>query len=374
MFCISIVVVSGFIVSAFRRKKRKNSTDLQELEEAKIKSAKIETQRFSAGDKHARALLSMSIFSIVVLFCGMIVSILNQIQQIQTEKGTYYLFGRYYEYLALPLILLGFYFIFSNRVKVKTMVVTLITSILGYAAISIPIQLVLVPNILEGTTKRYNIYGVLPYIGNSFSELFSNAAYDNDITHYNLLTLGLITMGIFTVLTFLFIKKRGKLSLMILAALFAFGIGFNLLTSNLSRSSASYNTNFKPYESAVSELHSFDALLKTYPSVVVVGDDLGKGYPPRWNDSLVYHRTNMRAQLIFNRFTVVWGGTIKFWDKERDFDKLPANYFIVSSSDIGLEKNLNYKKVLSTPTAAVWIYGKELVATYIAEGGKFLND
>ena len=53
------------------------------------------------------AMFLLTLFSFVLLFSGIIISTLYLLDYTQRMGGAYYFCGRYYEYMALPLLLLG---------------------------------------------------------------------------------------------------------------------------------------------------------------------------------------------------------------------------------------------------------------------------
>ena len=313
----------------------------------------------TATDPRDQTAFILSIFSLAVVICGITLSTLNNIGSVQGSHGTYYFYGRYYEYMVMPLIIMGAYQILCRGVSRKKMLIYSGVATAIYFLLSVYVQIQVVPNVVNSPlvdeTRLNNlvILGVLPFIGNTYDELMKIAG--SGIFRYSILALGLTSLVSFFVMLFLFTrKKRQWLALVVLAAMFAYGIFFDLNITALRYSGVEYSYSYAYMERLAGALKQYKDIYDEYPILIVISDRLGSA-------RATFNEKRSRAQLAFNRYNVTSVLSIEEYQKLRR----PRNAIIVSEKDHELETNdRRCKKIYEAPDVYVWLRGVRVIDYY----------
>ena len=310
-------------------------------------SSKKELRKAFAPEPLERTEVTLAVFAFFILLCGVVLSTLNHISAIQLRQGTYYFYARYYEYMVLPLILFGLYYVFTKEITLKKLLLSSGASAGIYVALAIFTQLFVVPYVIQegAETKRNTIYGVLPYIGSSIAELRN--AGTQIIVEYNVILMGIAGLGGLIVMTVLLAKKFHKTVVILLAAMFLYGSFFGLLAGALPMTNMNYDRYYAKLESMRSDFSEVDDVYEEFPTLYVLNDKtLGGSY---------------RIQLAFNRYVVKGNITFDKWQETENPGEKFNNAIIISDKDFELEViDPAYLKILSTENTTVWIRGNEI--------------
>ena len=312
-----------------------------------------------ATDPRDQTAFILSIFGFAVVICGITLSTLNNIVSVQGNHGTYYFYGRYYEYMAMPLIIIGVYHILCKGLTRKIMLIYSGIAIVIYFLISVYVRIHVVPHVLnsplveETRINNLVILGVLPFIGNSYNEL--TTALSGIIYRYSVGALGLTCLVAFLIMLFLFTrKKRQYLALVVLAVMFAYGTFFDLNVTALRFSTGDYNFSYVYLQRLAGALKQFKDIYDEYPILIVISDRLGSA-------NSTANVKQSRAQLAFNRYNVTVALGIDEYNKFRR----PQNAIIVSENDHKLEEaDRRCKKIYEAPNVYVWLRGVRIIDYY----------
>jgi len=300
-----------------------------------------------APTQHERAEMALAIFSFLIIACGVGLSTLNHIQVTQQRHGIYYFYGRYFEYMVLPLILFGLYYLFTKGIKKRQLLVSAGISASAYVLMAVFMQRFVVPFVtMKGaTTKRHMIYGVLPFTGSSVSELTESGNFN--VVQYSMIALGIAGLGGLIVMTFLLFKKYHKLALILLCGLFLYGTAFNLAASGILISRMNYNRYYAPLEVILEDFKEIEDVYDEFPTLYFVS-----------RKNIDWSR---RVQLTFNRYSVASSMHIKRFEDIKNPQTRFNNAIIIADNDFELEKiDAAYQKILSTENSAAWIRGNEI--------------
>ena len=320
---------------------------------------KIATDTATAAEPRDNVAFVLSLFGFAIITCGITLSTLNNIGSVQESHGTIYFYGRYYEYMAMPLIIIGLSHILSRGIAGKKMLIYSGVALAFYLLLSVFVQIHVAPyvvnNPLGGETRINNlvILGVLPFIGNSYNELLS--ATGGDLLRYSVWTLGLTSLVSFLIMLFLFTrKKRKSLALAVLTVMFAYGTIFDLDITALRYSTGDYVYSYAYLEKLAGALKQFKDIYDEYPILIVISERLGSEASSsnvKWS----------RAQLAFNKYNVSVALNIAEYEKYRR----PQTAIIVSEQDHKLEENdRRCKKILEAPNVYVWLRGVRIIDYY----------
>lgn len=311
--------------------------------------------RFSrTHDPHDNALFVTAVFGMVIFFCGVGLSTLNSVPEAGASSRAYF-YGRYYEYMALPLILIGLQRLFVRSVKKMELLKYYIISFVCYVLLSVYTQFMVMPFVSDELNSFF-VLGILPYIGNIPTELFDVGS--DLIPQFDLIALWLFSGSVFILMVYLLKGKRRFLALFLLSGMFLYGTLFDHVTAVLPLSVANYNSfysNMEPIESALGE---FKDIYDHYPKLFVFTNKLGAGSS---SSSLI----RGRAQLSFVRYNVTLVLSPDVIGKLTDAEEGFRDSILVSDQDLEiLNTDDAYLKIYESPNACIWIRGDKIRAYY----------
>lgn len=302
---------------------------------------KIEKERFRSRLAATHILI---LFAFILPVCGIFLVTANHIQVLQS-KDAFYIYGRYYEYMVLPLIMFGLSYIFCKVYSKKRVLVSAGVSFGIYIALSIFTQITIVHRLNEKghQIKPQHNYGVLPFTGRLFS---IGRAPSN--TGYDILTLGIVSMLVFFALVFLFLKKHRKTALIALSAMFIVVTGADLRITSLPLTNSNYKTYYAPLIPVLEKFKDIDDLYyKLNPKLYIIGNI---------KDSIT---ADQRAQLLFNKYKITKYMSEHQWKANPEI--ISDNSIILSNKDLELEKTDSaYIKIYASEGVAIWTKGKEI--------------
>jgi hypothetical protein len=287
---------------------------------------------------------------------GLFVSLLNGAHATNSMKGTYFLYARYYEYMAVPLLFLGLYLLFTQALPTKKLVAIFSASAAIYLVFTVLMRLYLVGPIEAGSKKRFSILGVLPFTGNAFSRLQTDS--NNYFDHYNVTVMAVVTLGVLGLLALLICRRRLLASLGVLCVCFLYVTFYALGTTLLPWSSKNHEENLLPYQYSAISLSYYDALYEAYPNLYYLSPQLID--PP-------YGVSAYGPQLSLNNYSVQTHLTLdKVLEMEDPATQLgnailiSHDYFDLTSAPPG------FTLIHSDWNATIWIYGEEITASWAA--------
>jgi hypothetical protein len=310
---------------------------------------------FESKDRQRDDLLfTLTLFCFLIFFAGISIPALNNISGVKNNHGTVYLYGRYHEYFPIQLIVMGLYFIFTKDYDKKTMASYIKLTGVLYLSLTTYVQVVIIPHVMTSPLVKetlrnsfLHIISVMPYAG-------QRGARFDDITNYNLLSLGLICVTVFIFMLYFFIRKDKRyLSMVILAIAFGYSSFYGVTTVLQPLSAANYKNFYVPMENLVNILKPFNDIYDRYPTLYVVTNNLGTG-----GHSSFYTRS--RAQIAFNKYNVRRAMKI---DEFNNFNKR-ENSIIISEKDHKLEADDAYQKIFESKNAYIWVFGEDIKDYY----------
>jgi len=310
---------------------------------------------FLATTPLERAELALVLFGLFIIACGIGLSSLHHMSEIPRQHGIFYMYGRYHEYMVLPLILFGFYYVFTKDVPAKRILISAVVSAASFFALSRFMQQFVLPNLfsVDASLRRSHIYGVLPFTGHSVSELLDLGVFR--FTQYNLLTLGLTFIMGLIIFTILLIKKNYAVSF-VLIAFFMYGTASNLYTTGLELSRVNYNRHFVPLQRNLDDFRTVSDVYDAFPTLYFMG-----------TGGLAW---TYRVQLTFNRYSIAGYMRLRDFERVRNPEEMFNNAIIVANSDFELE-NIDpaFYRIMGTRRTSIWIRGDEIRAFWAERDG-----
>ncbi len=298
------------------------------------------------------AWFGMVTFILLILLGGVGISTLNSLPYLADYGGSYYFYGRYYEYLMVPLIMFALYFLATAVFSKKTLLCLWGAASGAYVIISILTQIAVIPGVLkdDAIIKTHVTLGTTPFIGIHYAML-NPLSMQPKI--YNLLILGAVTLAVFGVFMLLCIYKKQGVALLLIGCMFAYVTFFDLGTMALRASNQGYvNTYHWLNEMRVSfdRNKTLQALYKEYPELYVFLSTEAK------------KNRNLRAQLGFNDYTVRSGT----YDPEYDYENA---IILTDPGSPEIFPGPDWVLVSSDGNLDVWLAGEEIIARYYELGG-----
>lgn len=310
------------------------------------------------------ALFVVTLFSFAIFLCGLSLSTLNSIQSAESLIGKSFFYGRYFEYMAFPLIMVCFHYIFIKEVPKKTLLTYSIIVMTFYLVLSLYLEISVIPILADNTINHFFILGVVPFLGNTNVYL----SVDSEISmQFNLYVLWVFTVVVFFVIMYLIIVRNyRKTAIGILLCMFLYGTIYDLRTTVLTLSVANYNYFYSHMEPLREALDEYSDVYEQYPNLYVITNHLGAEESP---ESLI----RGRSQLSFFNYSVAGVFRPHLLNEVPDPQITFQNAIIVSNEDIaldilseyeGYENYVGYTKIYESPTAYIWIHGDDITAYY----------
>ena len=282
----------------------------------------------------------VSIFAGLLLIGSIVVSSVFLLESIQEFHGVFYIYGRYYEYMALPLIMLGLYRILLKTISNKQLMIYSGISIGIYLGLTIFMQVFVVPHFtlidMPLPYQPFNNYGVLPFVGDS--ALFT----------YNTGPLATVTLLVFIVTVLLLRTKHAILAPLLLALMFVYSSVYGILSFALPMSNIVYTNVHVPLNTVISKYENTDISFSgNEPDVYVIVDISD------------FRFLEYITQLAFNRHTLTDGFYFQDWIEEWNEGtfEFTGDSIILSESDLGLENISNsFEKIVSSDGAYIWLW------------------
>jgi hypothetical protein len=312
------------------------------------------------GESKASPLVSLGVYAFALPIVGIVLSVLNQLQMISDKRGTYYFFGRYFEYLALPLVLIGLYALIRFSFKKGFHLKAALFCVGIYIVAALPVQYFILPDFVIGTTKRYNMLGVLPFSGESFANLYAGARFGNRMHAYDIVGMSIVAIAILAIFVYLIMKKKHKYVAAVLLSFFVFVTFYDLAVASLPRSEASENVIFlqmqpiaEQYrEQCRAEETEFD---ETTP-ICLVFEDFKNGLLG-WTQSMQVRWSGYRTQLIFNRNEIRWAGTMDNWNTLMKLSSMPKRFVMITDKRYTkFEKDKRFKRLSQENGFVIYLF------------------
>lgn len=329
------------------------------------------------------ALFTVTLFCFAIFLCGLSLSSLANIQSAENMGGKMFFYGRYYEYMGLPLIMVGFHYLFGQDFSKKRLLCYSGIVMVLYVILSLYIRATVIPITADETTNYFFTLGIVPYIGNTSVYI----SVDSEIPMYiNLYTMALFTLVFFSVMMYLIIFKNfRRMAIGLLLVLFMYGTIYDLRTTVLHLSVANYDYFYAYLEPLRAALDEYSDVYDAFPNLYVVSNSVGSEDSP---SSL----TRGRPQLAFFNYSVADLIRPHQFLEIEGAQSLFANAILVSDEDMGLEDlsveefgltdeeveqlawemedqgitledlgwDGGYQKIYESETAHIWIRGKEI--------------
>lgn len=300
-------------------------------------------------------LFVVAMFGIMIFLCGIGLSTLNNVPRSGVSSRMYF-YGRYYEYMALPLILVALYRLYSQNVKKMELLLYTIVSSVCYLALSVYTYFQVMP-FVSGSINRFFILGILPYLGNTGTG-FTDAP-SQGIPHFSLSALWVVTVVVFFLMVYLIKGKRRMLALVVLSGMFLYGIIFCHTIAVLPLSTANYERFYSRMEPIEAALGEFRDVYQQYPKLFVVSNRLGASA----TSMTTLLRT--RAQLSLVNYSVAQVMLVDEFSVAKDLATEFEDSIIVSDQELKyLSTDDAYQKIYESPNACIWIHGDKIRAYY----------
>lgn len=288
-------------------------------------------------------LFTITLFAIISFSIAICISVIFLIPGVTnpTGRGDYFIYGRYIENLAGPVIFVGLYKITTIKKRI------LLSSLSFYILLSLLILFWVSKDILErANIANLPILGILPFINNNIE------AIDN-ISNINFLKLAIIVLIVLVLIIVLVNRKIFAMIPIILSTLFLytyFFVSYNMIIPNSDR-------NYSQVTTAIKVFDKLGPLYEEYPNITLVTDNKVKS----WSDS--------RYQFVLPHYKIdLYNGE---WDSIPD--GIEMNSIIISPYNLNLEEKGSdiYRVFLPGVSDVfldenVWVYGTN-IKSYLNE-------
>ncbi|MCL1884888.1 MAG: hypothetical protein FWF81_14175 [Defluviitaleaceae bacterium] len=292
-----------------------------------------------------RALFVLVLFSFVIIACGIGLSSLNNVRSVQITHGRFYFYGRYYDYMLLPMLIVGLYYMLCREINKELFKKYIFITIGSFLFLHIYIQTVIIYHASSGGVNAHWILGILPFLGNSIED--TRGQFPHNITV--LLFAYLIVFG--TSLLLMLVIKQKNYILFVLIAVFAFSTYFSLSATMTRSTNNSYNNFFARWYEPRKELEIFRDLHDEFPNLYVISNRLG---PATISNTML----QSRGQLNFLNFRVTRAMRIDAWQPNRR----TQNSMIISDEYHSPEYiGYDVLKIHESDILHIWIMGDEII-------------
>ncbi|MCL2446984.1 MAG: hypothetical protein FWD06_09495 [Oscillospiraceae bacterium] len=303
LFLLLLVVVVVFIVRFIWAKQHEHLQAFFSADENFVHNAQLNIAELSPWPTQWKQpeLLALATFSILIIFCGIGLSVLNNIAPVMRTAGTHYFLSRYYGYLVTPLLLVGFHLLLNHPkghklFGKKSLLISAGASAAVYLLMSLFVHYAVAENVLGGNvSRRLSVSGILPFVGHTFSDF----AYisGNAIRQFSVLSVTLIVLLVFALIVSLLLNKRSKrVTLLVLSAMFLYTAAFGVQVAVHLRNEAQERYFDRGAEIRVA-LDEVRFVYEQHPYLLIFSRNLGADntFQPR----------RSRAQLALLRYDVI---------------------------------------------------------------------
>ncbi|MCL2048859.1 MAG: hypothetical protein FWG87_09040 [Defluviitaleaceae bacterium] len=295
-----------------------------------------------------RVLFTLVVFSFVIIGCGIGLSTLNNWGP---TAGRFVFYGRYYDYMMLPTIIVGLYYIFCREIKKKTLLIYSAITAVSFVLYSIWVHFYVIADAVKGSVAAFFILGILPYVDASRGRVVAFGRFD-----HSLISLVVVNLVIFGVAVYMLFdtKKMRVFSIALLVGMFAFGSYFGLTTTTMRSSRLSYNNSFPITAEARDVLEQHRYLQEEVWWLFIISDSIV-------GSATNTHVVQGRGQLNFTRFTIARTAKKSTWRSVQKYD----NYMVftdmkLKASDI----DRNAVQIYESDGANIWLVGEDILAFY----------
>lgn len=310
--------------------------------------------RFQVDDKQ-KGLFTAVLFAVVLLAGGLGISLLNGMATSLQHGGTYYIYGRYFEYMGTPLLLFALGFWATLDIKKKPAFITMASSLVAYWLLTAVTQVFLQHLIEGGLKKRYSVLGVLPFLGNSYGDLASTS--NNWFRSYNVLGLAVVVTVVYLVVCLALLKGRPVVSMAVLVACFLYVTAFDLGSTMLEWSNNNYYREYAPYVRMRAHLDVHRELYNAFPNLAILTNQ----------EAVLQQAAYNIPQLQYPDYKVSkvrkLSSVRTMEDPLAEFD----NYIIMAPADYELEQiDARYVRIYTDKNCVIWICGDAINSWWAA--------
>lgn len=311
-------------------------------------SKKIHKDDKPCNLKSERVLFILAIFSFVIVGCGIGLSTLSNLGPVD---GRFVFYGRYHDYMLLPMLIVGLYYIFCREIDKKTLLKYAIITMVSFILYSAWIHFFVIESAGSGAVVALFILGILPYLGASMDSISSFGAFPHSV-----ILLTIVNIFVFCAAMFILFdaKKKRFIAIVLLAIMFAFGTYYGTVTTMMASSNQSYNNFFTGWEESQSVLEEFRDIHDEFPYLYIISNRIATLTA---NHNII----QSRGQLNFMDFTVIRTFRIDRW---LEWQKV-ENAMIFSDRNLSTEEiGEGVIQIYEAHGVNIWIRGGEIIEFY----------